>query len=468
MFSKKANGGMINVIRCDLKEYLVWKWRPKNQEVNTTTRENAIRWGSSLRVKDGEMAIFVYSQGDKSHDVIYGPCDKKLDTANLPVLANLLGLAYNGNSPFQAEVYFINLALNIQIHFAVVDFDIFDPRYPEMGIPCIVRGTMTFNIKDYKEFIKNNRLINFELMDFKNQVKSAVMRYVKSAVISLPKKQNISVMQIESQILEINDLVKEPLSKRLSEDFGINLRGLDIEAVELNKQSQNYIDLKRMTVDIQRDQTLAQAQLNLQNMYDSQKMTKENLSESMRLQREETQRAQRLKSEQTHLGAHSVDVQGDVMKTAARSMGQMNGSFGDGNGKGGSGGGFNPGGMMAGMMMGGAVGQQMAGMMNQMGQQMNQQYQQGQQQYQQQQVYGGQVPPPPPQMGAQYFVSTNGQTQGPYNVQAMANLVKTGFLTPDTYIWKQGMANWAFAKDTELNQLFMQTTPPPPPPPPVK
>ena len=465
MFSKKANGGMINVIRCDLKEYLVWKWRPMKQEVNTTTRENAIRWGSSLRVKSGEMAIFVYTDGEKSHDIFYGPCDKKLDTANLPVLANLLGLAYNGNSPFQAEVYFINLALNIQIHFAVVDFDIFDSRYPEMGIPCIVRGTMTFNIKDYEEFIKNNRLINFELMDFKNQVRSAVMRYVKSVVISLPQKHNISVMQIESKIVEINDMVKEPLAERLKKDFGINLRGLDIEAVELNKQSQNYQDLKRMTVDIQRDQTLAQAQLNLQNMYDSQKMNKENLSESLRIQREEAQRAQRLQSEQAHLGAHSVDVQGDVMKTAAESMGHMNGSFGGGK-EGGNG--FNPGGMMAGMMMGGAVGQQMAGMMGQMGQQMNQQYQQGQQQYQQQ-AMGMQTPPPPPQpLGAQYYVSVNGQTQGPYNLQNMANMIRSGFVTPMTYIWKENMPNWAFAKDTELNQLFHQSaTPPPPPPPPV-
>lgn len=465
MFSKSANGGLINVIRCDLKEYLVWKWRPMNQEVNSTTRENAIRWGSSLRVKDGEMAIFVYSQGDKAYDVIYGPCDKKLDTANLPVLANLLGLAYNGNSPFQAEVYFINLALNIQINFAVVDFDIFDSRYPEMGIPCIVRGTMTFNISDYKEFIKNNRLINFELMDFKNQVRSAVIRYVKKAVINLPQEHNISVMQIESRIMEVNDLVKDLLSKRLISDFGINLRGLDIEAIELVKDSQNYKDLKRMTVDIQRDQTLAQAQLNLQNMYDSQKMNKENLSESLRIQREEAQRAQRLKSEQTHLGAHSIDVQGDVMKTAAQSMGQMNGSFGAGGGGKGGDGGFNPGGMMAGMMMGSAVGQQMSGMMSQMGQQMNQQYQQGQQQYRQSQGMGMQTPPPPPQMGAQYYVSVNGGTDGPYTLQGMANLVRTGFLTPNTYVWKQGMQQWAFAKETELNSLFMQTPPPPPPPP---
>jgi hypothetical protein len=33
-------------------------------DANDTKKENAIRWGSSLRVKDGEVAVFVYKQKD--------------------------------------------------------------------------------------------------------------------------------------------------------------------------------------------------------------------------------------------------------------------------------------------------------------------------------------------------------------------------------------------------------------------
>ena len=57
-------------IRCDEENYLVWKWRPKGNEVNSTKKENNIRFGSSLRVKDGEMAVFVYKQKDKLGKVI--------------------------------------------------------------------------------------------------------------------------------------------------------------------------------------------------------------------------------------------------------------------------------------------------------------------------------------------------------------------------------------------------------------
>ena len=118
------NGGMMDMIRCDEPSYLIWKWHPTGAQAGANTRENAIRWGSSLRVKDGEAAVFVYKQADGTlEEFIEGPDERILETGNLPVLAGLLGLAYDKGTPFQAEVYFINLARNIQVRFGVPFFD---------------------------------------------------------------------------------------------------------------------------------------------------------------------------------------------------------------------------------------------------------------------------------------------------------------------------------------------------------
>jgi hypothetical protein len=38
LFGRGKGGGLINVIRCDEEEYMVWKWRPEGQDTNTTTR----------------------------------------------------------------------------------------------------------------------------------------------------------------------------------------------------------------------------------------------------------------------------------------------------------------------------------------------------------------------------------------------------------------------------------------------
>ena len=444
LFGKKEEGGFMDVIRCDEQEYLLWKWRPSG-EANSTKKENAIRYGSSLRVKDGELAVFVYQQKDGSmQDFIVGPYYQTIKTANFPILTSIIGLAFGGASPFQAEIYFINLAGNVQIKFGIPYFDVFDPRFLDFAVPMAVRGTITFNITDYKGFIKLNRLINFELDDFKKQIKDAVTKYIKAVVTNIPADNGIPVLQMERKILDINDLVSKYLGSRLETDFGVNMKGLDIATIEVDKEAEGYAELRKVTAEQTTKTTVAQTDVNIKNLQDMQGINAQNMEETLRIQREEAQRAQKLQTETNFIGAHALNQQTDVLKTGAESLGQM-GNIGGG---GGDGGGMNPAGMMTGMMMGGAMGNQMAGMMNQMGQNMNQQQN---------------TPPPPPQI--QYSVSVNGQTAGPFNWQQLQQMVQNGQLTTNTHVWKQGMAGWEIAGNVqELANVFGAVPPPPPPP----
>ena len=91
----KKTGGIMDEIRCDESNYLIWKWHPSGSQLGSNQRENSIRWGSSLRVKDGEVAVFVYKQKDGTmQDFIEGPYDQIIKTANFPILANIIGTAY--------------------------------------------------------------------------------------------------------------------------------------------------------------------------------------------------------------------------------------------------------------------------------------------------------------------------------------------------------------------------------------
>ena len=109
-------GGLADSIRCDEQDYLIWKWHPKGTASGENRKENSIRWGSSLRVKEGSAAVFVYSTEEGiAQDYIIGPYDGILKTDNLPIISNIIGLMYEGNTPFPAEVYFVNLAKIIQM-----------------------------------------------------------------------------------------------------------------------------------------------------------------------------------------------------------------------------------------------------------------------------------------------------------------------------------------------------------------
>jgi len=444
LFGNKSEGGLMDVIRCDEQEYLVWKWRPSG-EANSTKRENAIRYGSSLRVKDGELAVFVYQQKDGSmQDFIVGPYDQTIKTANFPVLSSIVGAAFGGASPFQAEIYFINLSGNVQVRFGIPYFDVFDPRFLDFAVPMAARGTITFNLTDYKAFIKLNRLINFELEDFNKQIKDAVTKYVKGVITNIPADKGMPVLQMERKLLEINEIIASYLKPRLENDFGVNMKGFDLATIEVDKESEGYAELRKVTAEQATKTTIAQADVNIKNLEDMQGINALNMEETLKIQREEAQRAQRLQTETNFIGAHALDQQTEVLKTGAESLGKM-GNIGGSGGEGG--GGMNPAGMMTGMMMGGAMGNQMAGMMNNMGQNMNQQQN---------------TPPPPPQI--QYSVSVNGQTAGPFNWQQLQQMVQNGQLQKNTHVWKQGMAGWEIASNVqELSSLFGAVPPPPPP-----
>ena len=245
---QKRTGGFMDEIRCDEPSYLIWKWHPAGVQLGEGNRENAIRCGSSLRVKDGEVAVFVYRQKNGTmQDFIEGPFDQILKTANLPVLASIVGLAYEGGTPFQAEVYFINLAKIIQVKLGVPFFDVYDPRFADFGVPVAVRGTVSFSISDYREFIKLHRLNSFSLDDFQKQIRDAVCRYVKDCVANAPAEHGIPVIQIESKTAQINSTIEHNIGERLKENFGVLVSGLDISAIEIDKASDGYHQLMAVT-----------------------------------------------------------------------------------------------------------------------------------------------------------------------------------------------------------------------------
>ena len=468
IFSSKKEGGIMDSIRCDEENYLIYKWKPKGNEKNTTNKENSIRFGSSIRVKDGEMAVFVYKQKDGSfQDFIEGPYDEILKTANLPIISNIIGTAYAGGTPFQAEVYFINLSPIIEFSGRVPYFNVFDPRYLDFPVPCAVKFQLLSQIENPKEFIKIHRLIEISPDDLINKMRPSLNSKIKSIVLNIPKKNNIPVVQIETQLNEINGDLKEHEVSEIQNLFGIKINRFTVDLIDIDKESQSYQKLRSLTADITERKVLtqtdveidtieAQSEVNIKNLQDQQRINSENLEKTLEVQREEMQRAQKLQTESANFETHKLNIlteaQKEVLKTAGESLGQM----GNMNLGGGGDGSMNPAGMMTGMMMGGAMGNQMSNMMNQMGDSMNPNSNQG-------------GPPPTPQQKL-YYVAADGEKTGPFNKSQLNQLKQNNLFNNKSMVWTEGMSDWSEASNIlDLKEVLGSTnqpnTPPPPPPP---
>lgn len=443
------------------------------------------------------MAVFQYHQKDGTQmDFIEGPYNDTIKTQNFPVLSNIVGLAFGGGTPFQAEIYFINMAGLVHSQFAVPYFDIFDPRVQDLPVPLAVRGSFAFSIADYKSFVKLHRLSAFSLDDFKTQIRDNLVKRAKGTVTNLPDGSYggspISIMQIERKIEEVSDIVQKKVEPELLDVFGVKIKTFNISDLELDKTSEGYEKIKAITSDFAVNATMQQQQINLSNqkqmndlqmeaMARTQEINMENMAETMRMNREEGQFAQhqateanvyasRLAAEQQNLGAFAIKSQTQVGVAAADAMGKQ-GASGAGNinlGAGGSGnlGGMNPGAMMANMAMGATVGQ---GMANMLGNAMA-----GASTGMGAGIMPGMAAPAganPPPLGAMYNVAVNGSSTGPYSVQQLRQMAAGGQLSKDTLVWTAGMSGWTAAGTVqELSSLFAapaNVPPVPPVPPPL-
>lgn len=352
-----------------------------------------------------------------------------------------------------------NLSKGSQLNFAIPYFDVFDPRLQDYGVPVSVHGAVVYAIEDMDLFHSVNRNEGYSDETFKNKLRGQLTKFIKSVVSNAPSDAQIPVVQIERKIFEISELIQQRVTPQVEKLFGITIRSLDITGINVDKESRGYRELKALTADLEKERMMAQhnaqisnfnlnndlqqdmlkkqSELNLDAMgrkqeldlggqEELQRMNLENQRETMRIQREEMQRASRLQTEQTFMGAHQANLNAGVLNNATDN-------------------GIN------------AFRQQTMGGMNNMGQMGGAPQMPGQK--------GMGSAPQMPGMGAaipqvQYYIGINGQQYGPCDWNKLQQLVQQGQLTQQSYVWKNGMAQWEFAGNVaELAPLFQGTAP---------
>lgn len=215
---------------------LVWKWRPKNG----TSREEELRLGTQLVVNQSQEVCFI--KGGKLLDVL-GPGTHTLSTKNLPILSSIIGLGFGGESPFKAEVYFINKAVSMDAKFGLIPFNMMEPNF-KVPIPVTSRGSFAVTVNDSKMFL--NKLVgtvsDFETSTLSKYFRGIISENVKNAITKISREQNLSPLELESIVYEVANHVKGFLKETIS-DFGLELKLFNIEAIPVIDENQRVKDV---------------------------------------------------------------------------------------------------------------------------------------------------------------------------------------------------------------------------------
>jgi len=200
----------------------VFAWKFPNSELSTFTQ---------LIVHESQVAVLY--KGGQALDT-FGPGRHTLETANIPILRNLVNLPFGGRSPFIAEVWFVN-----KVHSLDVKWGTPSPiqlRDPEHNLPVPVRSNGQFGIQidEPNKFLQKlvgvlpvfnqETLTKFFRGIYVNKVKDSIAQYFV--------KKGIGILDINAYLGEISDYVKELLIPEMNE-YGIRLINFYVNEISI-------------------------------------------------------------------------------------------------------------------------------------------------------------------------------------------------------------------------------------------
>ena len=206
---------------------LIWHWLPESKRGR---REEEIRLGSQLVVGPSFVAVFV--AGGEIAD-IFGPGTYTLSTRNLPILDRLVSLPFGKESPFKAEVYFINKSVQMDTQFSIPAFNMLDPNF-RVPIPLEVNGSFAFRAGEAKSFLTNlmGSLKLLDKMHIQEYFTGIITEQVKSAVSKAARELNLNPMELEASVGEVADVVKPTITAVFAK-YGLKLELFNIKAISI-------------------------------------------------------------------------------------------------------------------------------------------------------------------------------------------------------------------------------------------
>ncbi|WP_067029893.1 SPFH domain-containing protein [Allomuricauda sp. CP2A] len=208
--------------------------------------QNEIKNGAKLIVREGQTAVFI-NEGQLAD--VFGPGTYDLTTQNLPILTTLKGWKYGFNSPFKAEVYFVNTHLFTDEKWGTKSpITLSDDRFGLVEIRAF--GTYAFKISDAGKFIidivgTDSNFTNFEINE---HLKSLIATRFTNTV----GQANLPIELYAANTTELSDTCREVMAPEF-QSVGISLEKFYIENVsmpeDLKKEIFEYSRIDKLDLD---------------------------------------------------------------------------------------------------------------------------------------------------------------------------------------------------------------------------
>lgn len=225
---KKLTGELIDIIQWldDSSNTLVYRFERMNNE---------IKYGAKLTVREGQMAVFI-NEGQLAD--VFKPGMHTLTTQNMPVLSTLKGWKYGFESPFKAEVYFVNTRKFTDLKWGTPGPATM--RDSEFGIVrATAFGIYAIRISDPGIFIKDisGTEGRFTTDSIQENLRGKIGLRIKEVMPEL----GLSIIDMEAKVSVIGQMLRD----RIQPDFaamGLELVEVQVQDIGLPEEVEKAID----------------------------------------------------------------------------------------------------------------------------------------------------------------------------------------------------------------------------------
>lgn len=221
----------------------VVKYEQKEGELVHRSPSHDLRWGTQLVVYPGQVAFFM--KGGKLCDS-FTEGTYTLHTNNIPLLNKLVNIPFGGDSPFQADIWFVNLLTKLDLRWGTENpIQLEDPKY-NIIVPVRAYGQYGIRVKDSHSFVMQlvgNRS-SFDEADLQSYFRGILLSKLTSIISQKIIKDEISVLDINAQLDNISQYCKQQISPTFNH-YGVEIISFSIISISIPENDESLEVIKR-------------------------------------------------------------------------------------------------------------------------------------------------------------------------------------------------------------------------------
>ncbi len=236
-------GFIKNIITSQLIDVIEWKDDTQNTMVHRYDMNGKeIMMGAQLTVRESQVAVFV-NEGQLAD--VYQPGRYELTTQNMPIMTALKSWKFGFNSPFKADLYFVNTKQFLDRKWGTSNPVMM--RDAEFGMIRIrAFGIYAFRVVNPETFLKEVFGTNsmFTVEDVEGQVKRSLVSGLSDAIA----ESKIPALDLAANYEELSQYALKALAPKV-ESLGLGLTSFVIENISLPEEVEKSID-KRTSMGV--------------------------------------------------------------------------------------------------------------------------------------------------------------------------------------------------------------------------